>query len=147
MTQIKENLKVSVGYSDHTLGIEVAVAATALGATVIEKHFTLDRNLPGPDHKASLEPDELFLMVNQIRNIEIALGDGIKRLMPSEIENINVVRRSIVAKQNIKKGEIFTEKNLTVKRPALGLSPMQWDRIIGAKAPRNFTKDEMIHET
>jgi N,N'-diacetyllegionaminate synthase len=146
MKQIKETLEVPVGYSDHTLGIEVAVAAVALGATVIEKHFTLDRNHHGPDHKASLEPGELSLMVSEIRNIELALGDGMKRPMPSEIENINVVRRSIVAKCNISQGEVFTELNLTAKRPGNGISPMHWDRIIGSKAFRDFSIDEIIDE-
>jgi N,N'-diacetyllegionaminate synthase len=147
MKQIKETLEVAVGYSDHTLGIEVAVAAVALGATIIEKHFTLDRNQAGPDHKASLEPKELSLMVSEIRNIEKALGDGMKRPMPSEIENINVVRRSIVAKRNISQGEVFTEHNLTAKRPATGISPMHWDRIIGSRAVRDFSVDEIINET
>ena len=147
MKQIKECLEVAVGYSDHTLGIEVAVAAVALGATIIEKHFTLNRNQAGPDHKASLEPKELSLMVTAIRNIEKALGDGTKRPMPSEIENINVVRRSIVAKHNINKGEVFTEQNLTTKRPATGISPMHWDRIIGSRARRNFSVDDFIDET
>lgn len=146
MKQIKECLEVAVGYSDHTLGIEVAVAAVALGATIIEKHFTLNRNQAGPDHKASLEPEELSLMVTAIRNIEKALGDGMKRLMPSEIENIKVVRRSIVAKHNINKGEVFTEHNLTTKRPATGISPMHWDRIIGSRACRNFSADDIIDE-
>ena len=118
----------------------------ALGATVIEKHFTLDRNHHGPDHKASLEPGELSLMVSEIRNIEMALGDGMKRPMPSEIENINVVRRSIVAKCNISQGEVFTELNLTAKRPGNGISPMHWDRIIGSKAFRDFSIDEIIDE-
>ena len=147
MKQIKESLEVAVGYSDHTLGLEVAVAAVALGATIIEKHFTLDRNQAGPDHKASLEPKELSLMVTAIRNIEKALGDGMKRPMPSEIENINVVRRSIVAKYNISQGEVFTEHNLTTKRPATGISPMHWDRIIGSRACRNFSVDDFIDET
>lgn len=147
MRTIKENLNVEVGYSDHTLGIEVSIAAVALGATVIEKHFTLDRNLPGPDHKASLEPDELNAMVSQIRNIEQALGDGVKRPMPSELENIYLARRSIVAKCSIRKGEIFSELNLAVKRPGTGISPMDWDRLIGSKASRNFEVDELIDES
>jgi N,N'-diacetyllegionaminate synthase len=146
MENISETLDIAVGYSDHTLGIEVAVAAVALGATIIEKHFTLDRNLPGPDHKASLEPGELKLMVSQIRNIEKALGDGIKRPMPSEMENIDVVRRSIVARCKIAKGEVFTESNLTTKRPGTGITPMNWDRIIGSLASRNFIEDELIDE-
>jgi N,N'-diacetyllegionaminate synthase len=147
MQTIKESLNVEVGYSDHTIGIEVSIAAVALGATVIEKHFTLDRNLPGPDHKASLEPDELNSMVTQIRNIEQALGDGVKRPMPSEMENIESIRRSIVAKRSIRKGEIFSELNLSVKRPGSGISPMDWDRIIGSKASRDFETDELIDES
>jgi N,N'-diacetyllegionaminate synthase len=147
MRTIKESLNVEVGYSDHTLGIEVSIAAVALGATVIEKHFTLDRNLPGPDHKASLEPDELNSMVAQIRNIEQALGDGMKRPMPSELENLELVRRSLVAKSSIKQGEIFSELNLSVKRPGTGISPMDWDRLIGSKASRDFEADELIDES
>lgn len=146
MRTMKESLNVEVGYSDHTLGTEVSIAAVALGASVIEKHFTLDRKLPGPDHKASLEPDELNSMVTQIRNIEKALGDGVKRPMPSELENIDLVRRSIVAKSSIKKGEIFSELNLSVKRPGTGISPMDWDRLIGGKAIRDFDVDELIDE-
>ena len=147
MRTIRENLDVAVGYSDHTLGIEVSIAAVALGATVIEKHFTLDRNLPGPDHKASLEPDELNSMVTQIRNIEQALGDGVKRTMPSELENIDLIRRSIVAKYSIREDEIFSELNLSVKRPGTGISPMAWDHIIGMKARRDFDEDELIDES
>jgi N,N'-diacetyllegionaminate synthase len=147
MRTMKETLNVEVGYSDHTLGIEVSIAAVALGATVIEKHFTLDRNLPGPDHKASLEPDELNSMVTQIRNIEQALGDGVKRPMPSELENIDLIRRSIVAKCSIRQGEIFSELNLSVKRPGTGISPMAWDRIIGTEARRDFDEDELINES
>lgn len=146
MQTIKENLDVAVGYSDHTLGIEVSIAAVALGATVIEKHFTLDRNLPGPDHVASLEPDELKSMVSQIRNIEMALGVGVKRAMPSELENLSLVRRSIVANRSIRKGEIFSELNLAAKRPGTGISPMHWDRIIGSQATRDFHVDELIDE-
>ena len=146
MQTIKENLDVAVGYSDHTLGIEVSIAAVALGATVIEKHFTLDRNLPGPDHVASLEPDELKSMVSQIRNIEVALGDGVKRAMPSELENLSLVRRSIVANSSIRKGEIFSELNLAAKRPGTGISPMHWGRIIGSRAIRDFHVDELIDE-
>jgi N,N'-diacetyllegionaminate synthase len=147
MRTIKESLNVEVGYSDHTLGIEVSIAAVALGATVIEKHFTLDRNLPGPDHKASLEPDELNSMVAQIRNIEQALGDGMKRPMPSELENLELARRSIVAKCSIREGEIFSELNLSTKRPGTGISPMDWDRLIGSEATRNFDEDELIDES
>ena len=146
MQTIKENLDVAVGYSDHTLGIEVSIAAVALGATMIEKHFTLDRNLPGPDHLASLEPDELKSMVSQIRNIEMALGVGVKRAMPSELENLSLVRRSIVANSSIRKGEIFSELNLAAKRPGTGISPMHWDRIIGSQATRDFHEDELIDE-
>ena len=147
MRTMKEALNVEVGYSDHTLGIEVSIAAVALGASVIEKHFTLDRNLPGPDHLASLEPDELKSMVSQIRNIEMALGDGVKRAMPSELENISLVRRSVVANCSIRKGEIFSESNLSVKRPGTGISPMDWDRLFGSKASRNFDVDELIDES
>ncbi len=147
MQTMKEALNVEVGYSDHTLGIEVSIAAVALGASVIEKHFTLDRNLPGPDHKASLEPDELNLLVTQIRNIEKALGGGVKRPMPSELENIDLIRKSIVAKCSIKQGEIFSELNLSVKRPGTGISPMDWDRLLGSKASRNFDVDELIDES
>jgi N,N'-diacetyllegionaminate synthase len=135
---------VKVGYSDHTSGIEVSIAAVALGATVIEKHFTLDRNLPGPDHKASLEPKKLKDMVAAIRNIEVALGDGIKRLTPSETKNKPVARKSLVALQNIKKGEVFDDGNITTKRPGTGISPMCWDEIIGRTAHRDFSADELI---
>ncbi len=135
---------VAVGYSDHTQGIEVAIAAVALGATVIEKHFTLDRNLSGPDHKASLVPHELKAMVTAIRNIEIALGDGIKRLTPSEVKNKPVARKSIVAAVSIRRGEIFTVDNLTTKRPETGISPMKWDEVIGQVALRNYNKDEVL---
>lgn len=144
METIKEAFKVKVGYSDHTLGIEVPIAAVALGATVIEKHFTLDKTMEGPDHKASLEPEELKEMVRCIRNIEKALGDGIKKLTESEKKNINIARKSIVAGRNIKEGEIFTEKNLEIKRPGDGISPMRWDEIIGQKAKRDFKEDELI---
>ena len=133
-----------VGYSDHTLGIEVPVAATALGATVIEKHFTLDRSLPGPDHRASLEPDELRAMVHGIRNIESALGDGIKRSSPSERPNRIPARKSIVAAKPIRKGERVSEANLAVKRPGSGISPMRWDEIVGSVATRDYEKDEPI---
>ena len=146
MKVIKEQLKVGIGYSDHTLGIEIPIAAVALGATVIEKHFTLDRNLPGPDHKASLEPGELKAMVDSIRNIEAALGDGIKRLMPSEVGNQAIARKSIVTSQAINAGQVFTEDNLTTKRPGTGVSPMEWDRIIGTKAHRDYFVDELIDE-
>ena len=144
MNTIAQAFGVSVGYSDHTKGIEVAIAAVALGASVIEKHFTLDRNLPGPDHKASLEPDELSAMVSAIRNIEMALGDGIKRPSKSESKNIKIARKSIVASREIKKGEILSEQNLGVKRPAGGISPMRWDEVLGRVAMRDFNTDEMI---
>jgi len=144
MQSIGQALGVRVGYSDHTPGIEVAIAATALGASVIEKHFTLDRNLPGPDHKASLEPDELKAMVTAIRNIETALGDGIKRLTPSEARNRPVARKSLVAARPIRAGEAFSEENLAAKRPGTGISPMQWDGIVGRIAGRDYQADEMI---
>lgn len=134
----------AVGYSDHTVGIEVPVAAVAMGARVIEKHFTLDKSLPGPDHKASLEPDELKAMVDAIRNIELALGDSSKHVSDSERPNIVVARKSIVAARGIKAGEIFTEDNITVKRPGNGISPMQWDNIIGRRAIRDFGADSLI---
>lgn len=144
MDILRGELGVAVGYSDHTQGIEVSVAATALGATVIEKHFTLDKNMDGPDHKASLEPNELCEMVRQIRNIEAALGDGRKAPSASEQKNITIVRKSIVAKQPIKQGDIFTEDNLTTKRPGNGISPMRWNEIIGQEAARDFEADELI---
>jgi N,N'-diacetyllegionaminate synthase len=144
MQSIHAAFGLAVGYSDHTLGIEVAIAAVAMGATVIEKHFTLDRNLPGPDHKASLEPEELKAMVSAIRNIEIALGDGIKRLTPSEVKNKPIARKSLVAIQPIKAGEIFSVKNTTAKRPGTGISPMRWDEIMGRPAPRDFEQDDLL---
>jgi N,N'-diacetyllegionaminate synthase len=144
MLTIGHAFGVAVGYSDHTPGIEVAVAAVVMGAAVLEKHFTLDRNLPGPDHKASLEPDELKAMVQAIRNIEKALGDGIKRPSPSEIKNTPVVRKSIVAACRIRKGEFFTEKNITVKRPGTGISPMRWGEVLGQVAQKDYKKDELI---
>jgi N,N'-diacetyllegionaminate synthase len=144
MQSIHTAFGVAVGYSDHTQGIEVAIAAVALGATVIEKHFTLDRTLPGPDHQASLEPAELKAMVTAIRNIEKALGDGIKQLTPSEMKNKDVARKSLVAIQLIKKGEIFTAHNITAKRPGGGISPMRWNEFLGKRAIRNFDVDELI---
>ncbi len=135
---------IHVGYSDHTEGIEIAIAAVAMGAEIIEKHFTLNRNLPGPDQRASLEPDELSAMVKAIRNIETALGSGIKKPSPSEMKNRPIARKSIVAAGNIRKGEIFTEDNLTAKRPGTGISPMKWDKIIGKIAAKNYKKDELI---
>jgi N,N'-diacetyllegionaminate synthase len=133
-----------VGYSDHTQGIEVPIAAVALGATVIEKHFTLDRLLPGPDHQASLEPQELSAMVRAIRNIESAMGNGVKETSPSELKNKPIARKSIVAAGSIAAGERFTDKNLTVKRPGTGVSPMRWDEVIGQTAQRDYEVDEMI---
>lgn len=144
MVNIGKAFGVKVGYSDHTPGIEVPIAAVALGATVIEKHFTLDKNLPGPDHRASLEPDELKAMVQGIRNIEKALGDGIKRPSPSELKNKPIARKSIVASRSIKAGELFSEENLMAKRPGNGISPMLWDAVIGKPSPRNFNEDELI---
>jgi len=144
MLTIGKVFDVAYGYSDHTLGIEVDIAAIALGADVIEKHFTLDKTMNGPDHKASLEPDELMSMVNAIRNIEQALGSEVKKPSASEQPNISVARKSIVAKKVIKNGELFTEDNLAVKRPGDGVSPMKWDEIIGKKANKNYLEDEMI---
>lgn len=144
MLTIKDKLGVRVGYSDHTLGIEVPIAAVALGAVVIEKHFTLDRNFQGPDHAASLEPNELKDMVIAIRNIEKAMGDGIKKPSFSEAKNISVSRKSIIAKKPIKKGDLFSELNLTVKRPGTGISPMDWDSVIGKKSKRDYRFDEEI---
>ncbi len=144
MLTIKNDFGVNVGYSDHTLGIEVPIAAVALGATVIEKHFTLDRNMPGPDHKASLEPAELAAMVSAIRNIEKALGDGEKKVSPSEQANVAVARKSIVAACPIHKGELFTEENITVKRPGTGISPMCWNEVIGTFASRDYNTEDLI---
>ena len=135
---------VQVGYSDHTEGIEVPIAAVGMGATIIEKHFTLDKNMEGPDHKASLEPHELKAMVRAIRNIEKALGNGIKKPSPSELKNKPIARKSIVAARDIRKGEPFTEENLTVKRPGTGISPMRWDEVIGQVAQKDYEKDELI---
>lgn len=144
MQSIHAAFGVAVGYSDHTPGIEVAIAAVAMGATVIEKHFTLDRNLPGPDHQASLEPIELKAMVAAIRNIEVALGDGIKRLTPSEARNKPVARKSMVASRAIKAGDAFSADNITTKRPGTGISPMRWDELMGLIATRDFAADELI---
>ena len=146
MLTIQNELDIAVGYSDHTLGIEVDIAAVAMGASVIEKHFTLDKTMEGPDHKASLEPSELKAMVNAIRNIEKALGSYEKKPSPSETPNIEAARKSIVAAQKIKKGEIFSDTNLTTKRPAKGLSPMKWDEMIGKTAQKNYQEDEPIKE-
>ena len=144
MTDLKKKTGKRVGYSDHSLGIEVPIAAAALGAEIIEKHFTLDRTMEGPDHLASLEPEDLKNMVKAIRNIEQALGNGIKKVSPSEMENKNVARKSIVAKCKIQKGEIFTEENLTTKRPGNGISPMKWHEVLGKKAIKDFQEDELI---
>ena len=145
MLHIQREIGVSVGYSDHTLGIEVPIAAVALGATVVEKHFTLDKNLPGPDHKASLEPDELKAMVSAIRNIEKAIGgSGYKEVSLSEEKNKPIARRSIVAAINIVQGETFTAENLIVKRPGTGISPMLWNEVIGKTAKRDFQEDDLI---
>ena len=144
MLNISREFSVKVGYSDHTLGIEVAIAAAALGATVIEKHFTLNRDMEGPDHKASLEPFELNEMVRSIRNIEVALGNGVKLPTLGELDNIEVIRKSIVAKIAVRKGEVFTSENLTCKRPSHGISPMEWDTVVGQVAKRDYAPDEMV---
>lgn len=144
MQTLADELKVKTGFSDHSLGIEAPIAAVALGARVIEKHFTLSRTMAGPDHKASLEPDELKAMVTSIRHIEEALGDGVKRVTDSERPNIEIARKSIVATRPIKKGEILTEENIYVKRPGNGVSPMLWDQAIGSEAIRDFEPDELI---
>lgn len=144
METIWEQLGVKVGYSDHTVGIEVPIAAVALGATVIEKHFTLSRTLEGPDHKASLEPGELKAMVSAIRNIEMALGNGEKKVTESEAKNKAVARKSIVAAREIKAGELFTEENISVKRPGNGISPMEWENVLGQCASRDFQADDLI---
>jgi len=144
MLSIKKEFNVAVGYSDHTLGIEVDIAAVAMGASVIEKHFTLDKTMDGPDHKASLEPNELNAMIKAVRNIELAFGNGVKKPSKSETPNIEVARKSIVANCDIKKGEKFTEDNLTVKRPGNGISPMNWDEVIGAIAQKDYREDELI---
>lgn len=144
MNSIKDALHKEVGYSDHTQGIEVPIAAVAMGATVIEKHFTLDKNMEGPDHKASLNPSELKHMVVAIRNIERAIGNGLKEPSSSEMANKGVARKSIVASRSIKQGEAFSEENLTTKRPGTGISPMKWYEVIGKVAPRDFSEDEII---
>ncbi len=144
MNTIKEKLDVEVGYSDHTLGIEVPIAAVSIGAKVIEKHFTLDKNMEGPDHRASLEPNELKQMVECIRNIEKAMGDGIKKPSKSEMKNIDIVRKSIVATKKIRKGEIFTEENIYIKRPGNGISPMKWYEVLGTVAKKDYDEDDLI---
>ncbi len=144
MQTIAQAFNVKIGYSDHSVGIEVPIAAVAMGARVIEKHFTLDRTLPGPDHQASLEPQELYAMVAAIRNVESALGDGVKQVTPSELKNKDIARKSIVARQAIKLGEFFTTENLAAKRPGSGISPMRWDEVLGMRASRDFNVDELI---
>ena len=144
MQTIQNKFDVAVGYSDHTLGIEVDIAAVAMGATIIEKHFTIDKTMDGPDHKSSIEPHELKAMVSSIRNIEKALGSSIKKPSKSEKPNIIMARKSIVASKSIKKGELFTENNLTTKRPGTGLSPMEWDSVIGKVAKRDYQIDDLL---
>ncbi len=147
MDTIKDTFKVPVGYSDHTIGIEVSLAAVALGAKVIEKHYTLDRNLPGPDHMASLEPRELIEMVKGIRNISASLGQATKAISPSEGKNRNAARKSIVAAKSIKKGELFSDDNLTTKRPGTGLSPMLWEEIVGKVSDRDYGPEDLIENS
>ncbi len=144
MVTIGNTFNIDFGYSDHTLGIEVDIAAVAMGATCIEKHFTLDKTMEGPDHKASLEPDELKAMVTAIRNIELALGNSIKKPSKSETPNIQVARKSIVAKRDIKEGELLSEENLIVKRPGNGINPMRWDEIVGSTAIKDYKEDALI---
>lgn len=144
MVTIGNTFDIAFGYSDHTLGIEVDIAATAMGACCIEKHFTLDKTMEGPDHKASLEPDELKAMIKAIRNIELALGSSIKKPSKSEIPNMQIARKSIVAKVDIKEGEILTEEKITIKRPGNGINPMKWDKIIGTKATKDYKEDDLI---
>ena len=144
MPVIKKEFNVSVGYSDHTIGIAVSVAAAAIGAEIIEKHFTLDKGMPGPDHRASIEPDELATMVRQIRIVDEALGEPEKKPSPSELKNIEIARKSIVARIDITEGDIFNERNLAAKRPGTGITPMLWDKVIGKKARRDFKQDELI---
>lgn len=144
MVEMKKKTGLEVGYSDHTNGIEVPIAAVAMGATIIEKHFTLDRNMLGPDHKASLEPDELKSMIQSIRHVEGAFGDGIKMPVEIEKENMNIARKSIVAKCDIKKGDFFSEDNITTKRPGNGINPMLWKSVLGTRAIRDFGEDELI---
>jgi N,N'-diacetyllegionaminate synthase len=141
---MKSAFGLPVGYSDHTMGIEIPIAAAALGASIIEKHFTLDRNMKGPDHMASIEPEELKAMVKAVRNVEMALGDGIKRPVESEEDTRLIARKSLVAARDIKKGFLFTEENVTAKRPGNGMMPSEWDKVLGKKAKRYFKKDETI---
>lgn len=144
MVTLGNDFNLKYGYSDHTLGIVIPIAAAALGASIIEKHFTLNKEMPGPDHKASLEPQELVAMIKGIREVEYALGDGVKRVTLSEKNNIAIARKSIVAKRNIFRGEILTEENLAIKRPGIGITPMKWDEIVGTRATRDFMEDELI---
>ena len=144
MVTIGNTFDIAFGYSDHTLGIEVDIAAVALGACCVEKHFTLDKTMEGPDHKASLEPNELNAMVKAIRNIELALGSSAKKPSKSESPNIQIARKSIVALKNIKQGETLSEENITVKRPGMGINPMRWDEIVGSIANKNYKEDELI---
>ena len=144
MLNMKKKLDVNIGYSDHTLGIEIPIAAVALGARVIEKHFTLDKKMNGPDHAASLEPNELSQLVKSIRNLEVAFGNNDKSPTNSELKNIAIARKSIVANKEIKKGETFTTENLTTKRPGSGISPMLWDELLGKKSTRNYIADDLI---
>jgi N,N'-diacetyllegionaminate synthase len=144
MLTIKEAFKVKVGYSDHTLGIEIPIAAVALGASIIEKHFTLNKKMKGPDHKASLEPHELKTMITYIRNIEKAFGNGIKKASSSELKNKSISRKSIVTSKNVNKGEIFTEDNITVKRPGTGISPMKWYEVLGKVVTKDYKEDDII---
>ena len=144
METIKKKFSLKVGYSDHSMGLEVSIAAVAMGATVIEKHLTLDRNLEGPDHKASLEPSEFHDLVKFIRNISVALGSNQKKISNLEYQNSLLVRKSIFAKQDIKKGELFTNENICLKRPGNGLTPMKWDELIGKPSPKNFKLDDLI---
>ena len=144
MCTMRDIFDVEVGYSDHTKGIEIPIAAVAFGAIIIEKHFTLDRNMEGPDHKASLEPDELTAMISSIRHVEMAMGNGEKKPSASEKKNIAVARKSIVAKKTIKHGEVFTESNITVKRPGTGISPMRWFEVLGTRANKDYSVDELI---
>ena len=141
---IKKIFKTNVGYSDHTVGIEAAIASVAFGAKIIEKHFTLNKNDKGPDHKASISVQELSNLVSSVKNVYNSLGSGIKKVTKSEIRNIKIVRKSIVAKKNIYSGELFNENNLTTKRPSTGLSPLLWNKVLGKKAKKNFKKNELI---
>lgn len=146
MISMQQKYGVNIGISDHTMGIEVPIAAVAMGATVVEKHITLDKNLEGPDHRASLEPDELKKMITSIRHIEAAMGDGIKKVQKCEIENIAVARKSIVANRSIKKGEVYTSENIATKRPGTGISAMRWYEFIGKRANRDYEEDELIED-